>query len=68
MMTYRNKKTGAVIETNGHVSGENWERVAPASPVADPELKPEDSEEELEEPEDSEEEVPKAPGKKKAGK
>lgn len=28
-MQYRNKRTGAVIETPCAVSGENWERVEP---------------------------------------
>ena len=27
-MKYRNKITGAVITTNGEITGENWEKIA----------------------------------------
>lgn len=33
-MQYRNKRTGAVIETLCAVSGEDWERVEPAKAAA----------------------------------
>ena len=27
MMKYRNKKTGAVVDVNSKISGENWEKM-----------------------------------------
>lgn len=34
-MEYRNKKTGAVINTNSELTGGNWEKVVAPTPVVE---------------------------------
>jgi len=36
-MKYRNKKTGAIINVNSVINGENWEKVETSSPSVDTE-------------------------------
>lgn len=46
MIRYKNKLTGAVIETECECSGENWERANKPVPAASKETKPKKAESE----------------------